>query len=73
MVVAAYQDSDWTPWVGAGAEFFFGTWGVSLDCRRFPSSATFGGPFDVPAAEQGGSAILVGVAWQPGTAPDPGR
>jgi hypothetical protein len=67
------KDSDWAPWVGAGVEFYFGAWGVSLDYRRFSSSATFGEPFDVPAAELGGSAILAGVAWQPGTARHPGR
>jgi len=62
-------DSDWAPWVGAGAELFFGAWGVSVDYRRFSSSASFGEPFDVPTAELGGRAILVGVAWQPGATP----
>ncbi len=53
------------PYFGFGADARLGKWGLSVDYRRFAHRAEFDEPFDLPALELGGAAVLVGASWYP--------
>jgi hypothetical protein len=65
--VAESTSTDWTFYWGGGIDTRFGSWGVSLDYRRLDTTASFGGPFDIPSVDLGGSSFFVGASWWPGS------